>query len=56
MVVNAGVVPPINQIWWNVPAAAWQGAVFIRDRIAFERHPAENAPLCGSVNKAHPAS
>jgi hypothetical protein len=50
-VVNAGVVPPIGQLWWSLPAAAWQGAAFIRDRIAFERNPAENASLCGSVKK-----
>jgi hypothetical protein len=55
-VVNAGVVPPIGQLWWSLPAAAWQGAAFLRDRIGFERNPAENAPLCGSVKKPEQAS
>jgi uncharacterized SAM-binding protein YcdF (DUF218 family) len=50
-VVSAGVVPPIGQLWWSLPAAAWEGAAFIRDRIAFEQNPAENASLCGSVKK-----
>jgi vancomycin permeability regulator SanA len=47
-VVNAGVVPTIGQLWWSLPAAAWQGAAFIRDRLAFERKSAENTPgvLC----------
>jgi uncharacterized SAM-binding protein YcdF (DUF218 family) len=54
-VVNAGVAPPIDQLWWSFPAAAWQGAAFIRDRIAFERNPAENAPLCGSSKKPEQA-
>jgi vancomycin permeability regulator SanA len=45
--VNAGVVPPIDQLWWSLPAAAWQGAVFLRDRLLFERHAGENGPLCG---------
>lgn len=47
-VVNAGVVPPIDQLWWSLPAAAWQGAAFLRDRILFERKAGENGPLCGS--------
>jgi hypothetical protein len=55
-VVNAGVVPPIGQLWWSLPAAAWQGAAFLRDRITFERNPAENAPLCGSIKKPEQAS
>jgi len=55
-VVNAGVVPPIGQLWWSLPAAALQGAAFLRDRIAFERNPAENAPLCGSIKKPEQAS
>jgi len=29
---------------------------FLRDRIAFERNPAGNAPLCGSVKKPEQAS
>ena len=55
-VVNAGVVPPIGQLWWSLPAAALQGGAFLRDRIAFERNPSENAPLCGSVKKPEQAS
>jgi uncharacterized SAM-binding protein YcdF (DUF218 family) len=55
-VVNAGVVPPIGQLWWSLPAVAWQGAAFLRDRITFERNPAENAPLCGSIKKPEQAS
>jgi len=47
-VVNAGVVPPIDQLWWSLPAAAWQGAAFLRDRLLFERDAGENGPLCGS--------
>jgi hypothetical protein len=45
--MNAGVVPPIDQLWWSLPAAAWQGAVFLRDRLLFERHAGENGLLCG---------
>ncbi|CAK6698960.1 hypothetical protein ICNINCKA_02544 [Synechococcus sp. CBW1107] len=55
-VLNAGVVPSLGQLWWSFPAAAWQGAAFLRDRIAFERNPAENGPLCGRVKKPHQAS
>jgi uncharacterized SAM-binding protein YcdF (DUF218 family) len=54
-VVNAGVVPPIGQLWWSLPAAALQGLAFIRDRIVFERNPAVNAPLCGVVKKPEQA-
>ena len=54
-VVNAGVVPSIGQLWWSLPAAAWQGAAFLRDRIVFERNPAVNAPLCSSVKKPEQA-
>ena len=54
-VVNAGVVPMIDQLWWSLPAAAWQGTAIIRDRIAFERNPAENGPLCSSVKKSEQA-
>jgi len=43
--VNAGVVPPIDQLWWSLPAAAWQGAVFLRDRLLFESDAGEMAPL-----------
>ncbi len=50
-VVNAGVVPPIDQLWWSLPAAAWQGAAFLRDRLLFERHAGENGPLCGSARR-----
>jgi uncharacterized SAM-binding protein YcdF (DUF218 family) len=50
-VVNAGVVPPIDQLWWSLPAAAWQGAAFLRDRLLFERHASENGPLCGSARR-----
>jgi uncharacterized SAM-binding protein YcdF (DUF218 family) len=50
-VVNAGVVPPIDQLWWSLPAAAWQGAAFLRDRLLFERNSGENAPLCGKAKK-----
>ena len=46
-VVNAGVVPPIDQLWWSLPAAAWQGAAFLRDRLQFERNASANGPLCG---------
>ena len=47
-VVNAGVVPPIDQFWWSLPAAAWQGAAFLRDRLLFEHKAGENGPLCRS--------
>jgi orotidine-5'-phosphate decarboxylase len=50
-VVNAGVVPPIDQLWWSLPAAAWQGAVFLRDRLLFERDAGENGPLCGRARR-----
>ncbi len=46
-VVNAGVVPPIDQLWWSLPAAAWQGAVLLRDQLLFEPHAGENGSLCG---------
>jgi len=46
-VLNAGVVPPIDQLWWSLPAAAWQGAAFLRDRLQFERNAGANGPLCG---------
>ncbi len=46
-VVNAGVVPPIDQLWWSLPAAAWQGAAFLRDRLQFERNARANGPPCG---------
>jgi hypothetical protein len=46
-VVNAGVVPPIDQLWWSLPAAAWQGVTLLRDRLLFERDAGENGPLCG---------
>lgn len=55
-VLNAGVVPPIEQLWWSLPAAFWQGVAFIRDRLRFERNPAENAPLCGRVRTPEKAS
>jgi vancomycin permeability regulator SanA len=55
-VVNAGVVPPINQLWWSLPAAAWQGVAFLRDRIVFERNPEKNAPLCGNVERPEQTS
>jgi hypothetical protein len=47
-VVNAGVVPPIDQLWWSLPAAAWQGVALLRDRLLFERNAGENGTLCGS--------
>jgi vancomycin permeability regulator SanA len=50
-VLNAGVVPPIDQLWWSLPAAAWQGAVFLRDRLQFERNAGANGPLCGSARR-----
>ena len=50
-VLNAGVVPPIDQLWWSLPAAAWQGAVFLRDRLLFERDAGENGPLCGRARR-----
>lgn len=50
-VVNAGVVPPVDQLWWSLPAAILQGAAFLRDRITFERNPEENARLCRSDKK-----
>jgi uncharacterized SAM-binding protein YcdF (DUF218 family) len=46
-VLNAGVVPPIDQLWWSLPAAALHGAVFLRDRLQFERNAGANGPLCG---------
>jgi len=49
--VNGGVVPPIGQLWWSLPAAALQGGAVIRDRLTFERNPSVNAPLCGSVKR-----
>lgn len=46
-VLNAGVVPPIDQLWWSLPAAAWQGATFLRDQVQFEHNAGANGPLCG---------
>ena len=46
-VLNAGVVPPIDQLWWSLPAAVWQGVVFLRDRLQFERNAGANGLLCG---------